>query len=188
MTFEPTGLDIYGNPSLQEAGNLLRQLQLAGKSVAMWIGDLLNYMDSRWGETYTQFIEETGYSYSRLADMKYTMAHVPRQNRFEELSFEHFSAVASLRPHEQKPLLERARDQGWSGAETRRQKRVRQSPGNPGAYSVKHAKRVVRAFLKVSRLLQNAEIVHGDSNYYKRKLRQRDKFGMWLEQWSGLHE
>lgn len=79
------------------------------RNVIPWqIGAILNTMQNRHGETYAQAMNETGYSYNRLATIKSTEAAIPEDERYYELSFDHHVMMAGYKPEERRILLELA--------------------------------------------------------------------------------
>jgi len=95
------------------------RLQSAAGSVNWWIGDWLNYGESRYGETYTQAIEDTGLDYQTLRNCKWVAASIQMSLRGDNLSWSHHREVASLEPKEQQRWLEKASQEGWSKSRLR---------------------------------------------------------------------
>lgn len=104
------GVVIKGHPSFEEFQRVYDTWQDINRLSAWAIGDLLHYAETRYGETYSQLMDETGLSYGRLANLKYLSGAVPISRRREGLSLSHHQAVAFLadRPAEQERLLDRA--------------------------------------------------------------------------------
>ena len=102
------GITPIGTPTFeqwQEVGKFIRR---SGSAVHFWIGDWLNYGEQKWGEMYTQAIEETGYDYQTVANDKYVASKVPFSRRRENLSFSSHGEVAKLPPEEQDKFLDLA--------------------------------------------------------------------------------
>lgn len=60
------GLQAIGNPTFeqwQECGEFIKK---SNGAVHFWIGDWLNYGEQKWGEMYTQVLDETGFDYGIL--------------------------------------------------------------------------------------------------------------------------
>jgi hypothetical protein len=85
-----------GVMSFEEWASIGRTLQRAAGSVNWWLGDWLNEGEIRYGEMYTQAIEETGLSYQTLANIKYVSGRIPASHRRENLPWKHHAIVASL--------------------------------------------------------------------------------------------
>lgn len=103
----PTGL------TYSEWESVGRVIQRAEKAVMWWIGDWLNYGESAYGETYTQAIDETSYTYQTLADAKWASKKVEVSRRRENLSFSVHREVAPLAPEYQDYWLGKAEAEGW---------------------------------------------------------------------------
>jgi len=93
---------------------VVRVLKHYERSIQFWLGDALAFGERRYGETYSQALEETDYTYGGLANMAYVSRKVEVSSRDETLSWSHHRAVAPLEPHEQRALLGKAREEGWS--------------------------------------------------------------------------
>src|SRR5262245_56588916 len=76
-------------------------------SIMWWIGDLLNVAESRWGETYTRAMEESGYALQTLKNAKSVASNVLSEVRNPELSFAHHMQVAPLTPAQQSRWLDK---------------------------------------------------------------------------------
>jgi len=98
---------------------MLVTLKRVGRSIQLWIGDLLNYSEDRFGEVVAQFLEE--WEYGTLANWAWVARKVTPElrqavtPRGEVLHYEHYRTVAPLPPAEQKEWLTRAVAEGWSG-------------------------------------------------------------------------
>ena len=97
----------------------IRTLRAVGEAVQFWLGDALRYGQQRYGETYTQVLEETDYQYSSLATMVYVAERVESSSRDELLSWSHHKVVAPYDAPRQHELLERARSEGLTVAALR---------------------------------------------------------------------
>lgn len=71
-----------------------------------WVlGDVLNHVEFQYGETYTQFMELTGYSYYSLAQYKRVGAAIPPKQRRPDVSWSAHQIVASVRDDEKRATL-----------------------------------------------------------------------------------
>ena len=121
------GLVIEGHPTYEQWSDYGSMLQAAEGAIHWIIGDWLNYGERVYGETYTQAVEETGYSQGTLANDKWTCGAVDPWRRCEGLSFAHHAEVASLPPSEQTAWLGQAQDGGWTRHELRARLRAQRA-------------------------------------------------------------
>lgn len=122
FTIHKNGIEASGEPTFEEWLACGEFIKHADKSVHFWIGDWLNYGETKWGEMYEEAIKQTGFDYQTLMDDKYIASRVKFSLRNENLSFTHHRVVAPYNPDEQAILLERAEALGLSAKEFRRQK------------------------------------------------------------------
>src|SRR5262245_25847386 len=61
-----------------------------------WIGDWLNLGERRWGEKYTEAIEQTGFEYGTVRNAKYVAGRIEVSRRRDSLSWSHHYEVAAL--------------------------------------------------------------------------------------------
>lgn len=130
--FTPTGLIVTGDPTLAECQETYQILTNFGRRVHFWIGDLLNYVESRWGETYAQLMDETGLAYQTLANDKWVTSRVDTSRRRESLRFSHHAEVAALPPPEQEKWLGKAEREQLTTGQLRQQIRAAKTLPNPG--------------------------------------------------------
>lgn len=107
-TVSKSGLIFRDDMKFDEWVNLGGKLRFMQGSIMFWIGDWLNYGEHRYGETYSQAMDETSYSYQTLANAKWVSSRVPLSRRRENLSFEHHKEVADLEAEDQDLLLTKA--------------------------------------------------------------------------------
>jgi len=100
--FDKTGLTVTGDPTFEEWENCGKFLKQAEKSVQFWIGDWLNYGERKWGEMYSQAVEETDYTEGSLRNAKWVSSKVPLSLRNDKLEFNHHVVVAPLPPEKHK--------------------------------------------------------------------------------------
>jgi DNA modification methylase len=108
FSFHRCGITPVGDPTLEEWVSCGEFIKNADKSVHFWIGDWLNYGETRWGEMYDKAIEVTHLDYQTLADDKYIASRIEFSLRNENLSFTHHRVVAPYSPPEQAILLKSA--------------------------------------------------------------------------------
>lgn len=109
----PDGLS-FGQWS--EIGGTLKRIE---RSVLWWIGDWLRYGERRYGETYSQAIEASGYDIETCRAAKWVSEKIETVRRRTDLSWSHHKEVAALSQDAQDDLLDRAATQQWSRNELR---------------------------------------------------------------------
>lgn len=108
-----------------------RRLGTIGRGVGWWIGDWLNYGESKYGEHYKRAAQITGYGVQSLRNMAYVAAHVEISRRRENLSFSHHAEVAALPAGEQEDWLDRAAADELSVQSLREELRWERSETDP---------------------------------------------------------
>ena len=141
--FDKTGLTVIGDPTFEEWQNCGEFLKRAEKSVQFWIGNWLNYGEKKYGEMYTQAIDETDYEEKTLRNAKWVSSKVELSRRRDNLTFSHHAEVAQLSPQEQEFWLDKAADENLSVRDLRqaiRNKNISKDIELPtGKYSVIYA-------------------------------------------------
>lgn len=115
----PTSWKPNQDMTFNEWADIGNTLQLIQGSLYWWIGDWLNYGELKWGETYTQAIDVTGWRVERLRDAKWVAAAVSPEVRRDDLSWSHHKAIAHLAGDRQAHWLEVAADSNLSVAALR---------------------------------------------------------------------
>lgn len=99
----------------QGIGSALRGVQ---RSAMWWIGDWLRYGERRYGEMYSQALDETDYEKGTLANAKWVAGQFPAVHfRNEDLSWSHHAQVAGR--DDAQELLGLARQNQWRVRELR---------------------------------------------------------------------
>jgi hypothetical protein len=93
------------------------------RTSAWLIGDLLNFGEKVYGETYAQAAEATGLSPGTLQNYTSVCSRIPRSRRRAAVPFSTHAEVAYKEPEEQEEWLNRAEQQRWTKAELRAQMR-----------------------------------------------------------------
>jgi hypothetical protein len=91
-----------------------KRLGAIGRGSAWWIGDWVNYGNTKFGEKYIRAARITGYDSQSLMNMAYVASRVDVSRRREELSWSHHAEVAALPPAEQESWLNVAKTDGLS--------------------------------------------------------------------------
>lgn len=114
FAFHATSVELVGDPTEEEWSEVtLGTIRMYQRS--QWIiGDLLLIGERRYGETYAQVVDVTGYSPQTLANICSVNSRIPPERRRETLSWAHHAAVAYLEADEQEALLDQAEKHGLS--------------------------------------------------------------------------
>jgi N6-adenosine-specific RNA methylase IME4 len=119
--------------SFSECGAELRAIRQWHHGVLFAIGDLLNYAELKWGETYAQLASDSGYNPQFLMNCKWVAAKFPVHERVPGLSFSHHQVVASLPTAQARALLAIAGAEEWSKDDLRQTVReLRSGESNSG--------------------------------------------------------
>lgn len=120
--FTPTRLVLPEKLSFDHWERIGRQLQLADLAVRWWIGDWLVYGEQRYGEKYSQALEDqTGRKTQTLMNYAYVAKAVEISRRRENVDFSTHAEVASLPPDEQERILAKAAKEKLSRNTVRRE-------------------------------------------------------------------
>src|SRR3982751_2538146 len=96
-----------GELSLLEWSQSGRRLGVIGRAAGWWIGDWLNYGNTKFGERYVRAARITGYDVQTLMNMVYVASKFAPERRRDELSWSHHAELAALDPGDQDRWLER---------------------------------------------------------------------------------
>lgn len=106
--FKPTKLELPDGLSFDHWERIGRQLQLADIAVQWWIGDWLNYGEHRYGEKYTQAVQELGRRKQVLMNYASVAKRVEPSRRRDDLDYSIHVEVACLPPAQQQKVLAQA--------------------------------------------------------------------------------
>jgi N6-adenosine-specific RNA methylase IME4 len=123
----PTGLELPDELTFEEwraAGELPKGVERAH---LWWLGDWLRYGERRYGETYTQALDATEFSYQTLRIAKFVAEKFQLFRRLNNLSWSHHAEVARLMPEQADALLEWAVREQASTRELRAEVRFKSS-------------------------------------------------------------
>ncbi len=101
-----------GRPTREQWSERLDYLMHLEQHLHFWIGDLLAYGERRWGTTYADMVEETGYDPGTLRNLRWVATRVDVAQRRENLTFAHHQEVARLSPAQQEAVLALSEAQG----------------------------------------------------------------------------
>lgn len=94
--------------------SLARFLGSLGRSYCWWVGDLINWGEMVFGETYAQAVGALGLSPGTCVNYAYTCRQVARSRRRPDVSFAHHRVVAPMEPDGQREWLEKVAVNGWT--------------------------------------------------------------------------
>jgi hypothetical protein len=120
---------VDGEPSFDQWAGAVRTMRLAERSCMWIVGDLLNYGETRFGEDFSQVLDDVGYADETLGVAKWVAARFPKDRRVEVLTFTHHQLVAGLEPADADKLLADAVTEKLS---TRQLKDRLQNPAGTG--------------------------------------------------------
>lgn len=113
------GLELPESLTYEQWQGIGSALQSVNRSVMWWVGDWLRYGERRWGEMYSQAIEETGRAERTLQNAKWVAEKFESSRRRELLSWRHHAEVAALPTGEADDLLDMAEREHMSTRELR---------------------------------------------------------------------
>lgn len=118
-----TGLELTENLSINDYMEVGTKINALHKSTPWLLADLLGYGEERYGDQFSQVVDEFGYRPETLRNALYTVKRWPKSRRRPELTFAHHQAVSSLDPENADKILELAIKFDWSVKELRDEKR-----------------------------------------------------------------
>jgi len=120
VEFTKVGLVYHGDVTFKQwerDGQLLRYFH---KTLAFCWGDWLAYGETRWGEMYSQALEESDYELGTLRNAKWVCGRIETERRRQTLSFGHHQVVAPMEVKDQEKWMDEAEKRKWTVAELRR--------------------------------------------------------------------
>ena len=110
FTITATGIEFFGDLSPAEWNDLGSRLAPIAKSIALMLGDWVNYGKKAYGHKYKEAVRVTGLAEKTLRNYAYVARNVGHSLRDPSLGQEHHAAVAPLEPHLQKHWLGLAKE------------------------------------------------------------------------------
>lgn len=101
------GLFVEGSPTFEQCETELSKLKHINKALQFFIGDLLNYMEGQFGESYSQALDAFDYSIGSFANMKSVAKEFPADRRRESIPYTYYAAIQSLDAEIQEDLLDK---------------------------------------------------------------------------------
>lgn len=97
----PTGLRVIGEPTLNDCRDFAKGLGGISGAINLSIGDLLNYTEIRYGETYAQLEDDLHIKADQLQNFKWVSSRVPLEwrSRFSEINENHHAPSFTLCKH-----------------------------------------------------------------------------------------
>ena len=118
-----TGLVLTKEIPYDQYEALATMLGSVHRRSAWALGDLLNYGEKVFGETYVQASLATGLAHQTCQNYAWVARAVPRERRRPHLAFSAHEAVAKLEPEQQEHWLGKAETERWTREEMRVQMR-----------------------------------------------------------------
>lgn len=119
LRWDAVALHIPDGTSFDDWQSLGVKLRHMEQSVMWWIGDWLRFGERKYGDTYKQAIEATGYSKSTLQEAKWVASTFESCERSQDLSWSHHKEAASLPKQERAEVLTKAATGNLSTRETK---------------------------------------------------------------------
>lgn len=111
--------EIDPSATLEECMQMLRTLITCQDSIQFWIGDMLNEMDHRFGDKFTEAAKITGLDIGTLANYSSVSYCVQKSLRNEKLEWSYHKEISRLEPKDQKKWLGLAEKEGLKVRELR---------------------------------------------------------------------
>lgn len=123
VTETETGLIFAEDTPIEVWGALTERLIRTHKRVEFALADAINFGETviqrRYGQKYSQWIQETGYEKETIRKIAWVGRQVETVRRRTVLDFAHHQEVAALPPKMQDSLLDLAEEKGWKREEIR---------------------------------------------------------------------
>src|SRR3990167_1831438 len=105
------GIEASGEPTFEqwlECGDFVKKVNSANH---FWIGDWINYGEHKWGEIYSQALDETDFEYQTLRNDKWVANEIPLSWRQDNLRYSHALIIASLPQKEKEYWCNKLKDE-----------------------------------------------------------------------------
>lgn len=116
-----SGIIVHRDISYAEWEQSIKAALRYAKALPRIVAALIVYGEERWGETYAQAIDETGYDIQTLQNWVWVYRRISDAEWLARpsLSFGHWSEVAAMEPEARTALLDIAEAESWSVRELR---------------------------------------------------------------------
>lgn len=111
--FSPVALQCQCS-TIEEWGDIGRRLNQLHSATLWWVGDWLLYGEQAFGELYSQFLEDSGYTESALKTYRWVSSRYSIDDRRPDLSWSHHRLVAVFPTEERAEWLKMAVDNSLS--------------------------------------------------------------------------
>jgi N6-adenosine-specific RNA methylase IME4 len=130
FTLRARGIQPVGRPTLEQWTAALQFANAAQESSPYWVGDLLNYADTRadWKEAIDQAMSIAGIARHTAINLAYVARHVEEPEREIAPTLSHAAEVAPLPKDQQRKYLKTAQREGWTRRELRLQIKAEKRP------------------------------------------------------------
>lgn len=108
IEFCPTCMVVHRDITLEQGEKHLHDLAGVVKSSPWWVGDLLNYLEVKFGDKYTQAVDMGEWEYSTLKNFCWVCKGIPPDRRHPELTFYQHLEVMRLQEVDQDRVLANA--------------------------------------------------------------------------------
>lgn len=123
--FTETGLKITAKLSFDEWDRLGKLLRRAETGIQWWLGDWMAYGEKKFGDNKSaQAVdahEQTGINVDTLRYYQHVSEKIEPVRRLTTLSWSHHQAICGLAPADQTAWLNKAKGEGWSYRELKRE-------------------------------------------------------------------
>ena len=116
--FERSALILKRTMTWEECKIIANMLYGMHTAIAWYLGDLMNYTESQFGEEYAQLFSD--WAPHTLANWRWVSKQVPLSRRRDGLSWSHHAEVAGLPPDAQERWLTMAEAEKWTRSDLRR--------------------------------------------------------------------
>lgn len=99
--------------TIEQAGQAAGKLKAVHGSLAYWMGDLIDIIETRFGEEAAQIIDPDFLDEKLVADYRAVAKAVAPPMRALAASWDHAKAVSRLKPEAQEKWLQKALDEDW---------------------------------------------------------------------------
>lgn len=113
-SWDAVSLHLPEDMTFDDWSSVGRTLQQMERSVMWWVGDWLRFGERKYGETYTQAVDDTGYSVDTLKQAKWVAGAIEPCDRSHNLSWSHHMVAAGLDPERRREVLAIAERDGLS--------------------------------------------------------------------------
>lgn len=115
ITYSKTHLVISDEISFEEWQQAVETFARLGDCWQWWLGDLLAFGETKWGEMYAQALDSTEMKYQTLRNLKWVSGRFDPHRRREGVSWSHHAEIAAIdNKKKQNDLLRLCQSKGLS--------------------------------------------------------------------------